>query len=271
MSRIQLLVAAVNQDTDELPKKMNIQSDAVIVNQCDRDKDYEKMVAGKDGSENTILVLDRNERGVGASRNLGLDNADHEFLQFIDEDIVLDDGYTKLVEKEFDEHPEADMITFNVKAAPGRETYYNTDFGQVTWKNYGRYAAYAIIARTEAVKKSGVKFSTLFGGGAKYSNGEDSLFLHDCLKKGIRIYRTNVDIGHEVSERPSTWFNGYNEKFFFDRGVLYHFLYGAMAGLMSLRFVIVKRKVMCRDIPMWECYRLMKKGIRQGVLEDEGL
>ncbi len=268
MSRIELLVSGVKQNTDELPTKMNIQSDAVIVNQCDEDRTVRVEYKDKSGRANTIRIFDRNERGVGLSRNLALDNTDHELLQFTDEDIVLDDGYTEIVEKEFDSHAEADMLLFNVKAAPGRETYHNTDFARVTWKNYGRYPAYAIVARTDKIKAAGVRFSTLFGGGAKYSNGEDSLFLHDCLKKGIRIYRTDVSIGHEVSERPSTWFKGFNDKFFFDRGVLYHFLYGRLAGLMSLRFIIVKRKEMCREKPPLECYRLMLKGIKQGKAED---
>ena len=268
MSRIELLVAAVKQDTDKLPSKMNIQSDAVIVNQCDRDMSEVNEYTDVQGRVHQVKTFHRNERGVGLSRNLALENADHEILQFIDEDIVLDDGYIALMEKEFDDHPEADMLLFNVKAAPGRETYHNTDFARVNWKNYGRYPAYAIAARTAPLKKIGVSYSTLFGGGAKYSNGEDSLFLHDCLQKGLKIYRTNISIGHEESERPSTWFNGYNDKFFYDRGVLYHFLYGALAGAMSLRFLLVHKDEMCREKSVWQCYRLMKRGIRQGRKED---
>lgn len=269
MSRIQLLVSGVNQDTVALPRKMNIQSDAVIVNQCKENQTFENEYTDIFGRICSIKCIHRNERGVGLSRNLALDNADHEFLQFADEDIVYDDGYTTLVENEFDKHPEADMLLFNVKAAEGRETYHNTDFAKVTWKNYGRYPAYAIVARTESLKRAGVRFSTLFGGGAKYSNGEDSLFLHDCLKKGVRIYRTDIHLGHEVADRPSTWFKGFNDKFFFDRGVLYHFLYGCLAVPMSLRFLLIKKDVMCRDKSVWECYRLMKKGIRQGKAEEK--
>ena len=38
--------------------------------------------------------------------------------------------------------------------------------------------------------------------------------------------------------RPSTWFHGYDERFFHDRGVLYRALYGPLAGLMGLRFLL---------------------------------
>ncbi len=257
MSRIQLLVAAVNQDVSLLPSKMNIETDAIIVNQCGK-YGFNELTRGSF----TIKAFDCDEKGVGLSRNTALLRADHELLQFCDEDIVLDKGYSKLVEQEFDAHPEADMIMFNVKAAPGRETYHNTEYGRVTSLNYGRYPAYAIAARTKVLHNSGVTFSLLFGGGAKYSNGEDSLFLHDCLKKKIRIYKSPISIGHEVSERPSTWFDGFNEKFFYDRGVLYRYLYGGLAHLMGFRFLYKNRKTMCRDIPLKRALAILSRGIK---------
>ena len=257
MSRIELLVAAVGQDGLTLPSKMNIETDAIIVNQCGR---YDYSEHTHNGCK--IKVFDCNEKGVGLSRNTALLRTDHELMQFCDEDIVLNDGYSGKVEAEFDAHPEADIIMFNVKAAPGRETYNNTEFGRVTRLNYGRYPAYAIIGRTKILHEKGVTFSLLFGGGAKYSNGEDSLFLHDCLNKKIKIYKSPISIGHEVSERPSTWFEGFNEKFFYDRGVLYRYLYGPLAGLMGFRFLYKNRKTMCREIPLKKAYALLKQGIK---------
>lgn len=104
-------------------------------------------------------------------------------------------------------------------------------------------------------------FSLLFGGGAKYSNGEDSLFLKDCLKYGLKVYAVPIEIGAE-RERESTWFKGYTDKFFIDRGVLYHFLYGNLAYLMAVRFIAAHGKVMCEEIPKKNALALMKKGIR---------
>lgn len=115
--------------------------------------------------------------------------------------------------------------------------------------------------RREKLHASHITFSLLFGGGAKYSNGEDSLFLKDCLKYGLVVYAVPIEIGEEC-ERESTWFQGYNDKFFIDRGVLYHFLYGGLAYLMSVRFLLVHGKVMCTKIPMKNALALMKKGIK---------
>lgn len=260
---LQLLIAAVDQKVPALFDMMRLQSDAVLVNQCGTEAD-EEIAYGS----HTVRVLSSAERGVGASRNLALRHAGSELLLFSDEDIVYDDGYAERVEQAFSEHPEADMLLFNVMAMEGRRTYRNTSYHRIGHTNYGRYPAYSIAARTKRLQQSGVTFSLLFGGGAPYSNGEDSLFLKDCLNAGLRIYAIPVDLGHE-RERESTWFHGYNEKFFFDRGVLYHFLYGAMAVPLALRFLLLKRKEMCRTIPVSRAFRLMRDGIRQGKKERE--
>ena len=47
------------------------------------------------------------------------------------------------------------------------------------------------------------------------------------------------------------------------------FLYGAMARLMALRFLLAHRTLMCREKRLSEAYRLMKKGIRIGREEQK--
>ena len=260
---VQLLVSCVNADIPELIKKMKIQSPAVIVNQCDRDgEEHLTTPAGE------IHVLYRKERGVGASRNLALERSCRDICIFSDEDIVYEAGYAARIEEEFAAHPEADGLLFQVEVDPSRKTYQNDSFGPVNRFNCGRYPAYSMAFRTEKLHAAGAHFSLLFGGGAPYSNGEDSLFIRDCIRAGLKLYKTPVCIGEEIP-RPSTWFTGYHEKFFFDRGVLYHFLYGRAAHLWGFRFVFCKRHLMCREIPWGKALRLLYKGIREGRKIDE--
>ena len=127
--------------------------------------------------------------------------------------------------------------------------------------NAGRYPTYSFAVRREKLHASNVTFSLLFGGGAKYSNGEDSLFLKECIQYGLKVYAVPAELGAE-RERESTWFKGYTDKFFLDRGVLYHFLYGALAYPMAVRFILAHGKVMCAEIPKKNALALMKKGIR---------
>lgn len=262
---VQLLISCVNKNITELIENMKLTGPAVIVNQCDEEKE-EHFLSGNAA----IDAYHKKERGVGRSRNLALSKASEEICLFSDEDIVYEDGYTALIEQEFAAHPDADAILFQVEVDPSRKTYQNDHFGKVTLWNCGRYPAYSMAFRTKKLQESGVKFSLLFGGGAKYSNGEDSLFIREFIKKGYAVYKSPVRIGEEIP-RPSTWFSGYHEKFFFDRGVLYHFLYGAAAWIWGFRFVFTKRKEMCQEIAWPKAYTLLLQGIRQGKKESEGL
>ena len=180
-------------------------------------------------------------------------------------------GAVRAVTEEFEKNPDADMILFNVDVPEERRTYHIDSYGRVRWYNCGRYPTFSFAARTRKLHEAGVTFSLLFGGGAKYSNGEDSLFLAQCIRKGLKVYRAPVTIGRE-NGRPSTWFHGYNEKFFYDRGVLYRFLYGKAAFPMAVRFLLKNRAEMFRapgaedggkaGLSMGQAFALMGKGIR---------
>lgn len=254
--KVQVLVAAVDNDVTTLPSKMNIKTDAVIVNQCGK-YDYQEfsLPFGR------VQCFSMKERGVGLNRNTALVHADADICLFSDEDIVYAEGFQDAVREAYAKYPYADMLLFNIKVAPSRRTYWNEQVKRIRWYNYGRYAAYSISAKLDSLRRANVYFSLLFGGGAKYSNGEDSLFLRDCLRAGLKIYAVPVCLGEEV-ERESTWFHGYTEKFFMDRGVLYHYLYGKSAWILALRFLLKNKGEMCVEIPFKKAYMLMKEGIK---------
>lgn len=254
----QLLISAVDKNASKLVAKMNVKTDAVLVNQCDEDTVLTIENLGK-----TIKVINQSKRGVGLSRNTALENASADICLFSDEDIVYEDGYEKKILEAFDKYKDASVITFNFDVDERRRTYINENEHQVKWYNYGRYPAYAIAVKREDIVKAKIRYSLYFGGGAKYSNGEDSLFLHDCLKKKLKIYAVTDKLGYE-EYRESTWFKGYTDKFFFDRGVLYHFLYGKMAAVFGARFLLNNRNTMLKEIGFRKAFLLLIQGINEG-------
>ncbi|MDD2970563.1 MAG: glycosyltransferase [Lachnospiraceae bacterium] len=253
---LQLLVSVMDADAHELVEKMNIATDAIIVNQCDTYGYEEFCHRGRQ-----IRFFSMKERGVGLSRNHALLRADQEISLFSDEDIVYQDGYEEKVCTAFQEHPEADMILFNFQVNEERRTYHNTAWKQVHRYNCGRYPTFCFAIRTERMHQINVTYSLLFGGGARYSNGEDSLFIRECIRRGLKVYTSPAVIGTEEG-RPSTWFRGYTEKFFYDRGVLYHYLYGKVAVPMAIQFLIRHKNLMCQEIPLGKAYQLMQKGMK---------
>lgn len=257
---IQTLVSCVNQDVQTIAEKMNLQTDAIVINQCNNNGYLEYEYKG-----NKICCYSFAEKGVGLSRNNALLRATADIVLFSDEDIVYEDGYSQKILEEFERYPKMQILLFNMDVAEDRRTYYTTQPSKVKWYNCGRYPTYSFAIRREQLHKANVTFSLLFGGGAKYSNGEDSIFIRDCLKKGLHAMAVPVTIGKEVP-RPSTWFNGYNEKFFFDRGVLYACLYGRMARPFALRFLLKHRNIMFKEeypISMKQAYFLMMQGLKE--------
>ena len=249
--RVQVLASVMNEEAEALAERMGLESDAVIINQCDR-LGYEEIKR----KGRLVRFCSFPERGVGRSRNEAILRAEGDICLFSDGDIVYKPGYEEAIAAEFARRPDADMILFNVNVEENRRTYCITERKRVHWYNCGRYGAVSFAVRKESLLSSGVTFSLLFGGGARYSNGEDSLFLKEFMDKGYKVYTAPVTI---ASETPgdSTWFQGYNEKFFRDRGVLYRYLYGRLRRVMAFRFLLVHKRKLCAEVPFQQAYKWM--------------
>lgn len=256
--RVQVLASVMNQSFEAIVSRMRLESDAVIINQCDRLDMEEREENGR-----RLRFYSFPDRGVGRSRNEAILRADGDICLFSDGDIVYEPGYADAIVKEFEQNPSADMILFNIVVEEERRTYHITRRKRVRWYNCGRYGAVSFAVKRDSLLASGVTFSLLFGGGARYSAGEDSLFLKEFMKKGYRVYTAPVTIGREEAGE-STWFEGYHEKFFRDRGVLYSYLYGKLALAMGLRFLLAHRERMCREISVKQAFLWMRDGIKEG-------
>lgn len=255
--KLQVLVSTMHQTDHSLLKKMNIQSDAIVINQCDINKFEEFEYKG-----HKIKFLSFNERGVGLSRNTALMRSDGDICIFADDDVTYVNGYKEVILETFAKIPDADVIVFNVIGTnPDRMPYIIPKQSRVRIFNCLRYGTYRIAVRNESIKKSNIYFSLLFGGGAKYSAGEDSLFMIDCIRKGLKVYASPVVIG-EVNHQDSTWFNGYTDKYFMDKGVFYYSMSKRWAWLLCLQFAIRHRNLFKNKKTITEAYKLMIKGIK---------
>ncbi len=258
---LQTLVSTVQQNMDTIADTMKLESDAIVINQCDVN-DYSEY----EYNGNKICCYSFKERGVGLSRNNALLRSSADIILFSDEDIRYKAGYAETIIKEFEKRPDADMLMFNFDVIEERRTYNIETETRVTKINCGRYPTYSVAVKREAVVKANITFNLLFGGGAPYSCGEDSLFIMECIKKGLKAYALPISLGSE-EPRPSTWFNGYNEKFFYDRGVLYVPLYGCLAKPLALRWLLANKGTFFNSnkevVDVKQAYGLMKQGMKE--------
>lgn len=257
-NRLQVQVVTVGQKDFSLLEKMNIQSDVIIGNQGME----VNSVASTVFRGHTVTMYSWNEKGVGLNRNNLILRGDSEIVLFADDDVVYDDGYAEIILKAFDDHPEADGITFDVIPIP--ETInpdLNKTWHRIRWYNCLKYGSPRIAIRSKVLKEKNIYYSLLFGGGAKYSSGEDSLFIHQLIQAGVKMYAYPARIGTVTFE--TTWFNGYTEKYFFDKGIFFYFLSHHFARLLCLQYCIRKQGLF-REIYGWnKAYKLMLEGIKK--------
>lgn len=211
----ELIVSTMNQQDDSLIEQMNIHSDAIIVNQADRVGYHETCV--KDG---TVKWYHFNERGIGLSRNSGMMRSNADIIQFADDDMVFSETYSQDVLEEYEKHPEADVILFsNTCLNKDRMPYQVDTFGRVSRLEAVKFGGARITARREKLLHHNITFSLLFGGGARYAAGEDVTFIQDCIKAGLKVYKSPVIVS-TMKQDSSTWFSGFHEKYYKDKGAL---------------------------------------------------
>ena len=259
MSKVQVLVACMNQKDDSLYEKMNLSTDAVLANQADGF--FYQETTKPNGS--VVKFVTTNDRGVGKNRNKALIYADGEILLCADEDMIYNDGYEEMILEAFRQQPKADIIAFNLKylnrLTPGRKPCKR--FKRIHFWNSMRYGAARIAIRRAALEKATLSFSHLYGGGAKYSSGEDSLFIREALKKGLKMYYCPTVIA-SVKQEESTWFKGHNEKFFIDKGILIANAFPLLKHLLIYYFAYGMRNL-TKEYGFRDIVKLMRKGFKE--------
>lgn len=253
--KLEVLVSTMHQKDVSLVSKMNITSDAIIINQGDY-FDYIEV----EESNRTIKMYSFNERGVGKSRNNALMRSTADICLIADDDVVYVDNYEDIIIEGFKDNPKADMIIFNVSIIDkDGEVTRNQKNKRVRFFNSLKYGAVSLTFKREEVFKKNIFFSLLFGGGAKYGAGEDSLFIIECLRKGLKIYTSSSKIA-DVYNYESSWFTGYNEKYFFDKGAFFASISRRFAFLLSLQDALRKYSIYKNHIDLVDALKYMLRG-----------
>ncbi|MFL2120883.1 hypothetical protein [Marinilactibacillus psychrotolerans] len=254
---IEILVSTMNRKVDDLSSlvdKMKIRSKAIIINQTD--------TIGY-SSEHNSEMFSYTERGVGKSRNSALLRAKGDICLMADDDMVYVAGYEEVVKKAYEKYTDADFIVFNVRVHyPDRIVERVSKPGRVRFFNSLKYGTVTFSFKRNAILRENVFFSLLFGGGAKYSSGEDTLFLWTCLKKGLKVYAEETIIA-DVYNYESSWFKGYNEKFYKDKGALFKALEPKWHYLLNLQLAVRKRKEYGSKKSILEILKIMNIGAEE--------
>lgn len=216
MLTFEVLCVTMHQKDFSKVQEMNLHANVVFANQCDHTA-YEELMF-----ENyTAKMISTQTRGVGINRNLALLYASADICLLADDDVTYVDHLNRLIVDEFVKYPDADVIVFGVttndaerKPILYKKTKKRSRFSRSPW------GAVRIAFRLNSIKKANVWFTSLFGGGCVFPSGEDSMWIKDLKKAGLTFYVSDKIIG-EVSFETSTWFTGWDEKYYYGVGAYY--------------------------------------------------
>lgn len=253
---LEVLVATMDRQGFALAEEMALSENAVIANQCGR-WEYGEMAA----PYGTVRMISSDTRGVGINRNLAILNSREDILLFADDDIRYYEGALQGVKDAFRELPDADVIFFGIDMTKNGEVFdkrRNSKKRLHLWNSL-KYGAARMAVRREAIVKHSLSFSTLFGGGCIYGSGEDTIFIRDCFRAGLRVYSHSLVLG-ACAKDSSTWFKGFDEKFFFDKGAWLACAFPRLHPIVKWHFV--RRFHKKTKVPVSTIVRYINHGIR---------
>lgn len=251
----EILCVTMNQQDFSKIKEMNIHSNVVFANQCNHTSYDEVSFDG----EHTAKMISTETKGVGINRNLALTYGDADYCIFADDDLKYVDGMEELVLTEFRTHPDADVFIFHFDTDSQRKQKRYKKTRKVTPWEQMPWGGFRIAVKLDSIRKKNVWFSTLFGGGCIFPSGEDSLWLREAKKKGLVFYVSKETIG-TISFDESTWFSGYNEKYYFGKGAYYHAAHSRTSILWFIYFSLRTRKL--TKLKFHDRLKWLQKGYR---------
>lgn len=245
--KLEVLITTMHQSDFGKYSQMNLQTDAVIANQTDRNEYTETEINGC-----TVKLVSTDSRGVSRNRNIALAHASQnaDYFLFSDDDLLFNDGYEQAILDEFEKHPEAEAIKFNLHdISKTRKISMRRieRFEKATRRNMSSSGVWGVVIRRDTLISHNLHFYENFGPGTDNYCGEDTIFLMEMLDKKVKFYRSPVDIAG-IDQTESSWFQGHNAHFFTICGMVIGTVYPILSYLLVIRSA-------------WKAYRRKDSGM----------
>lgn len=248
----------MHQSDAALVYASNITGSCVVINQCDRE-DYAEYLTEK----GTVRMFSTRQRGLTKSRNEAVRNARADICLLCDDDEVFVSNYEALILDAYRQLPQADVIIFKMA---NRQPSFPDEIKQLRFPQTMKVASWQISFRREKLLRAGVLFDELLGAGTGNGAEEELKFLLDCQRAGLQIWYVPEVIA-SVAQEVSTWFGGFNETFFENRGATTRYILGApLASVYALYYIVCKKKLYCETISPKKAMKAIFRGIRENKI-----
>lgn len=256
--KLEVLMSCMHQEDDALVRASRLTGDVVVINQCDRDA-YQEFYT----QAGIARMFSTSQRGLTRSRNLAIRQARADVCLLCDDDEVFVPEYEARILDAYAQLPQADVIIFKMVDRPPS---FADRVTRLRFPQTMKVSSWQISFRRERLLAAGVRFDELLGAGSGNGAEEELKFLTDCEKAGLVIYYVPTEIA-SVAQEASTWFSGYDEAFFKNRGATTRYILGpVLAGVYAVYYVCRKREMYRENLSMARALKATLSGIRENKI-----
>ena len=256
-----VLLSCMNQIDSTIIQRSNIQTDVIVVNQCDKEDISEFVFKNNKGVICHAKFINTKERGLSRSRNMAIKHAWGDICLICDDDEFLDDSYEETILSAYKKRYKENVIVFAIERRdenPPRK--YPTKEKYVGLKQLLKTSSVQITFKREAITNANLKFDVMLGSGTGNGAGEETKFLMDCRRNGIKIYYVPECLGAVLSGN-SSWFKGYTPDFMKNQGWA---LRRALGNCISFFYLVVygfrHKRLYEKNMSVFEAYKNLFTG-----------
>lgn len=215
--KVEVLLSCMHQKDASIIKRNNIQTDVIVVNQCDKDYIEDFTFVNSYGRTCHAKIIYTTQRGLSKSRNMAIENAHPGNICLIcDDDEILADGYEDLILSGYSEYDDAEIIAFSLDWNGFGKTYSSKSY-KLSFKETLRVCSVQITFKIDAITKNNIRFDVKLGSGTGNGAGEENRFMLDCRRCGLNMYYHPNKIA-TINVGESQWFKGFTEQYFRNHG-----------------------------------------------------
>lgn len=212
--KVIVLISCMFQNDHSIIVKSNVQTDVVVVNQCDKDYIEEFNFKNKKGQMCHAKFISTTERGLSRSRNMAIRNAWNDICLICDDDEIFYDDYADKIVNAYSSYPNASVITFSLRRDKKK---YPLNPSKISYWDIFRTSSVEITFKKDDVYSRNIFFDEKMGSGTGNGGGEENKFLHDIRKNNLEMRYEPATIA-TLYQNESIWFKGYTSIYFENLG-----------------------------------------------------
>lgn len=269
--KIEHLIATMKvnsiEQNEKLINEMKIKCSSVTISQVGENKLFN--VERSYNIEEENCIDDKRENVLALSNKVGLSNSRNDALKYSgadicivsDDDVIYEDKYLDLIKKAYENNSDADIIVFDIINENVERKTSKIHNKNINWINAMKVSSNQITFKRKSIIENKLDFDINFGSGGKYFLGEDTIFIYDALKKGLKIvYNNNVIL--KMPKSKSSWFKKYDEMYFRSLGACYYRISKKFYKLLIFQFALRKYNKYKNDINIINAIKQMKNGVK---------